>query len=262
MSDAPMTDELWPSFGLFLEECDDDEALSLAEDLSFNATNGNVWPEMASWMERAGLRSLLVNVAFSSPGRGKAVWADNSDDQVVVNVFVSDADGAGLPASLVGLRYLDAALAGLAAHFDAGPAPKARRTAAEEVLEASAPPVVLGELPLLPERMEPASRDRLWEEIDAFVADPDGYLERWAWLEPEDMLRVRAAGIQETERWVAAAASVEGEDYARDREFQSVTLMSLGREVFEEALREPARFLDVWPEEVDPEIFLIALEIG
>lgn len=61
---------------------------------------------------------------------------------------------------------------------------------------------------------------------------------------------------------MAAAASVEGEDYAKDREFQSVALMSLGREVFEEALRDPGRFLDVWPEEVDVEIFLIALEIG
>lgn len=213
-------------------------------------------------MERAGLGALSVQIVFGGSGRAKAVWVDNADDRVFVDVFVSDADAASLPASLVCLRYLDAALFALAAHFDAGPAPKARRTTAEEALEASVPPVVLGQLPLLPERMEPANRDRLWEEIDAFVADPDGYLDRWAWLEPEEMLRVRAAGILETERWVAAAASVEGDDFAADREFQSVALMSLGREVFEEALREPARFLDVWPEEVDVEVFLIALEIG
>lgn len=254
-------DELGRGFGLFLEGCDDDAALRRAEALAFDGDDRNLWPEMALWMERAGLSTVIVDVVFGSPGRGKAVWIDNSDDRVFVEVFVLNADAA-LPASLVGLRYLDAAMVGLAAHFDAGPAPMVRRTAAEEALEASVPPVVLGEVPLLPERMEPASRGRLWEEIDAFVADPDGYLERWAWLDPEDMLRVRAAGIKETERWVAAAASVEGEDYAKDREFQSVALMSLGREVFEEALRDPGRFLDVWPEEVDVEIFLIALEIG
>lgn len=255
-------DGLGRGFGLILEGCDDAEALGRAEALSFDGDDRRVWPELALWMERAGLSALIVHIAFGGSGRGKAVWIDNADDRVSVDVFVSDADAASLPVSLVSLRYLDEALVALAAHFDAGPAPKARRTAAEEALEASVPPVAVGELPLLPERMEAASRDRLWEEIDAFVADADGYLERWAWLEPEDMLRVRAAGILESERWVAAAASVEGDDYARDREYQSVALMSLGREVFEEALREPARFLEVWPEEVDVETFLIALEIG
>jgi hypothetical protein len=191
------------------------------------------------------------------------VWLADAEAEIWLDVPATvpvrdDIVGWGL--ALV--RYADAGLLALSRHFSAGPPPTIPRTEDEAVLEASGtepgpPPMAYV---LLPENLKPATRNRLWEEIDFFFAEGDEALtKRWLGLPQEEFVALQAAGVREVQRWMRAAYRAEdvSDDGGQDRQLQAVVLMGLGRKVYDSAVRSPKCFLDTWPDN-DGEALLTA----
>ncbi|QXT62465.1 hypothetical protein [Tessaracoccus palaemonis] len=227
------------------------------------------WPEVLEWLASvSGLSGVLVDLDFVSRRATRAFWVENWCEGVWIDVAARpplrrDPVGWGLAFA----RYGDAALLALSRHFDAGPPPLVPRSPEERELELSgtepAPPALA--FTILPEHVRPASRAKIWEEIDFYLAHGQEALNaRWAEMDPKVSMSLQAAGVREVDRWVAAAASVEEPACGAERELQATLLMGLGRKKFDAAVRNPAKYLDEWPEQDnnDGESLLIAFEIG
>ncbi|MFT3889665.1 MAG: hypothetical protein QM713_16090 [Arachnia sp.] len=225
----------------------------MAGDISTDLGGEPTWVPILEWMRRAGLRVLHVEVDFSGNFPAKAVWLEGAEPTVWIDIPAvvparKDIVGWGLAF----IRHVDAGLLALSRHFGAGPPPTVPRTEDEELLEASGtePSPAPLSYTLLPEKMKPASRNRLWEEIDFFFAEGrEAYGVRWRGLGEEERLALQAAGTREIQRWVnAAARAAVADEEGWDRQLQAFMLLGLGRAAYDAAVRNPKRHIDMWPE--------------
>lgn len=219
------------------------------------------WPEIEPWMRQARLVTLQIAVHFggSTPTMGQ--WIDENGRRLWVDVVGVRPRGVDATAwGLAVVRHGDVALRALSRCFEIGPAPTIPRTTEESQLEVVGSEPIPAEvvLVILPEQVRPASRARLWEELEVFLAGGAvGLHERWQLLDGAETVGLQAAGVREVQRWVRAARSATSDNDPHDRVLQAVHLMALGRAEYDRAVRSPRRYLDRWPENAGEELLTV-----
>lgn len=230
----------------------DDPEIKRGREVSSDPPGAFPWPEIELWMRGADLTALIVAVNFGGSAPTMAKWISERERSLWVDVLTlrpRTTDRAGWGLAVV--RAGDAALRALTRTFGLSPISPIPRTAEETELEATGSETPMGELVVvvLPERVKPATRARLWEELEVFLTDgSDSLSARWQALDGAGLIGLQAAGVREVQRWVNAASRIADEDDPHDRMLQAVLIMAEGRTTYDRAVRNPARFLDTWPE--------------
>lgn len=155
------------------------------------------WPEIEPWMRHARLVTLQVAVHFGGSTPTMAQWIDEGGRRLWVDVAAErPAEGGAVAWGLALIRNCDVVLRALSRYFGIDPAPLVPRTVEEAALEAAGSEPIPRDVTLvvLPERVKPASRVRVWEALELLVRnDMPAFHQRWRDLDGASLVALQAA---------------------------------------------------------------------